>query len=68
METAQKLASNVFKDTKSTALTLGVSTVILTHVGILVLPESGDKNMMTNHAIINLVAAGVIVWGSGFLE
>jgi len=68
METVQKIAGNAFKDTKSTALTLGVSTVVLTHVGILVLPESGDKSMMTNHAIINLVAAGAIVWGSGLLE
>ena len=67
MEAVQKIATNAFKDTKSTALTLGVSTVILTHVGILVLPESDDKSMMTNHAIINLVASGAIVWGSGLL-
>ena len=54
----------LFKDTRATAFTLGVSTVILTHIAIIALPEPLDKASKAGHAYVNLAAAGAIVWGS----
>ena len=56
----------LFKDTRATAFTLGVSTVILTHIAIMTLPEPLDKASKAGHAYVNLAAAGVIIWGSRF--
>ena len=54
----------LFKDTRATSFTLGVSTVILTHIAIIALPEPLDKASKAGHAYVNLAAAGAIVWGS----
>jgi len=61
--------SNAFKDTRTSAITLGVGTVVLTHVVMLVVPSSGppDPSARTNHALINLAGAGAIIWGSRLL-
>ncbi len=59
--------TKAFKDTKTTALTLGVSTVIITHIAIFTLPDPLDKGAKSSHAAINLAAAGAIIWGAGIL-
>jgi hypothetical protein len=59
--------TRAFKDTKTTALTLGVSTVVITHIAIFTLPDPLDKAAKASHAAINLAAAGAIIWGTGML-
>jgi hypothetical protein len=56
--------SRAFKDTRSTALTLGVGTVIATHTLMFVLPDDWQEGAQKTHAITNLAAAGAIVWGT----
>lgn len=58
-----------FKDTRTTALTLGVSTVILTHTAMVLdlLPEPWSEATKKNHAYLNLAAAASIVWGSRWM-
>ena len=58
---------NAFKDTRSSALTLGVGTVVATHSMMLLLPPDWQETQMKNHAMINLVAAAAIVWGARIL-
>ena len=57
-------ANALFSDARSMALTMGVSTVILTHVALISLPAPLEKASKSGHAVLNLVAAGAIVWGS----
>jgi hypothetical protein len=58
-----------YKDTHTTALTLGVTTVVLTHTAMVLdlLPEPWSEATKKNHAYLNLAAAGAIVWGSRWL-
>ncbi len=57
--------SRAFADMRATALTLGTTTVLLTHAYMLLAPsEDMTEKMMVNHAILNLVAGGAVVWGS----
>ena len=57
----------LFKDTRATALTLGVATVVLTHIAIITLPAPLDAAAKNSHASINLAAAAAVVYGSGML-
>lgn len=61
--------SRAFRDTRATALTLGVSTVLVTHSAMVVglLPGSWSETQKANHASINLAAAAAILYGSGVL-
>lgn len=62
MDTLRKM----FKDTRTTALTLGVGTVVVTHVAMLMdlIPDAWSNEMKKNHAVLNLVASGAIVYGT----
>ena len=61
--------NKAFRDTKTTALTLGITTVVATHVLIVMMPtDSAGKSPPMSHAVLNLVAAGAIVYGSRLLE
>jgi hypothetical protein len=55
-----------FRDTRSAALTLGVGTVVATHVAMLIdwIPADWSESMKKNHASLNLVAAGAIAYGA----
>jgi hypothetical protein len=64
----ESVTTTLFKDVKVTAFTLGVSTVILTHIAIITLPDPLDKASKAGHAYINLAAAGAIVWGSRIFD
>jgi len=55
---------DLFRDTKSTALTIGVATVVITHSLYAVLPGPVDAVQKQYHSYINLAAAGAIMWGS----
>lgn len=60
-----RVAAMAFKDSRTAAFTVGVSTVIATHTIMLVLPgDEGRSGGMSNHAILNLAAAAAIVYGS----
>lgn len=61
------ILTKLFKDTRTTALTLGVSTVVITHIAIFTLPDPLDKAAKASHATINLAAAAAIIWGAGML-
>lgn len=56
--------ANAFRDTRSTALSLGVGTVIATHTVMFLLPDEWQEGARKSHAITNLAAAGAIVWGA----
>ena len=61
--------NKAFRDTKTTALTLGITTVVATHVLLVMMPaDSAGKSPPMSHAVLNLVAAGAIVYGSRLLE
>ena len=62
-----KVAKAAFRDTRTAAFTLGVGTVAATHAIMLVDTSSKPSSSRMNHALINLVAAGAIVWGSRML-
>ena len=64
---AETSAANAFKDTRSSALTLGVGTVVATHSMMLLLPPDWQEAQMRNHATVNLIAAAAIVWGARIL-
>jgi hypothetical protein len=58
-------AANAFRDNRSTALTLGVGTVVVTHTAMFLMPsDDTDKGAKQTHAITNLAAAAAIIWGS----
>lgn len=59
------LLSRAFGDSRKTAFTLGLSTVVLTHTAMIMnlLPPDFHETQMRNHAALNLVAAGAIVYG-----
>lgn len=58
------ILSRAFADSRSTALTLGATTVLVTHsYMLLVLPDEMQQKMIANHAILNLIAGGAVVWG-----
>jgi hypothetical protein len=61
-----QFAANAFRDTKSTALTLGVGTVIATHTVMILLPPP-DTSGSFNHSVLNLAAGAAILYGSGLL-
>ena len=51
-----------FRDTRSIAFTLGVSTVVLTHGYMVIFPgQPAGKS----HSYLNLVASGAILYGAG---
>jgi hypothetical protein len=58
-----------FKDPRTSALTLGVSTVLITHSAIVLdfLPGTWNDSVKKNHAYLNLAAAGAIAYGSRWL-
>ncbi len=59
----------LYRDTYSSALTLGVGTVLVTHTVMVMnlLPGSWGETQKANHAFINLAAAGAIIYGSRLL-
>ena len=63
-----RLIANAFRDTRSTALTLGVGTVIATHTLMFILPDEWQDGAKKSHALTNLLASGAIVWGARMLE
>jgi len=58
-----------FKDTRTSALTLGVATVVVTHSAIVLdfLPGTWNDSVKKNHAYLNLAAVGAVVYGSRWL-
>jgi hypothetical protein len=54
--------SKAFRDTRAMAFTLGVGTVVMTHVHMLVFPGEPTPK---SHALLNLVASGSILYGAG---
>ena len=60
----------LYRDTYSSALTLGVGTVLLTHSAMVMnmLPGSWSESQKQNHAYINLAAVGAIIYGSRMLN
>lgn len=58
-----------FRDTRTSALTLGVSTVLATHSAMVMglLPGTWSESQKANHATINLAAAAAILYGSRVL-
>ena len=58
-----------FRDSHSTALTLGVGTVLITHSAMVtgMLPGSWGESQKANHASINLAAAAAILYGARIL-
>jgi len=58
-----------FGDTHAAALTLGASTVVLTHTYMLLAPEEdmADAHMIRNHALLNLAAGAAVVYGARLL-
>ena len=61
--------SRAFRDTRTTALTLGVGTVVVTHSAMVmgILPGAWSETQKANHASINLAAAAAILYGTGML-
>ena len=55
-----------FRDTHSTALTLGVTTIVITHSAMItgMMPGSWSEVQKANHASINLAAAAAILYGA----
>jgi len=64
------ILNKAFRDTKTTALTLGITTVVATHVMMVMMPADNTtgRSPPMSHAVLNLVAAGAIVYGSRLLE
>jgi hypothetical protein len=56
-----------FADSRTTALTVGLGTVIVSHTAMVVnlLPGAWNEYQKQNHAAINLASAGLILYGSG---
>ncbi len=61
--------TRAFRDTRTSAMTLGLGTVIVTHSAMVMgyLPGSWGEAAKTNHAAINLAAAAAIAYGSGLM-
>ena len=68
MDKVNYLITNAFRDTRSTALTLGVGTVIATHTLMFILPDEWQDGAKKSHALTNLLASGAIVWGARMLD
>ena len=68
MDKVNYLIANAFRDTRSTALTLGVGTVIATHTIMFILPQEWQDGATKSHAVTNLLASGAIVWGARMLD
>ena len=58
--------TRAFRDTRTSAMTLGLTTVIVTHSAMVTgfLPGSCNEAAKTNHAALNLAAAAAIAYGS----
>jgi hypothetical protein len=58
-----------FADTRTSALSVGLATVVISHTSIILdlAPKSWNSYQQKNHAQINLVAAGLILYGSGLV-
>ena len=61
--------TRAFRDTRTSAMTLGLSTVIVTHSAMVMgyLPGTWGETAKANHAAINLAAAAAIAYGSGIM-
>lgn len=61
--------SRAFRDTRTTAITLGVGTVVITHSAMVLgyLPGTWSESQKANHATINLAAAAAILYGTGLV-
>ena len=59
--------NRAFRDTRTTAFTLGVGTVVVTHSAMVMglLPGSWNETQKANHAAINLASAAAILYGTG---
>jgi len=64
MEAINNFVARAFRDTRSTALTLGVGTVVGTHTLMFLLPADWQDGTKKSHAATNLLAAGAIMWGA----
>lgn len=51
-------------DYRNTALMVGVGTVVVTHGAMMLTPDMWQQTQKDYHAILNLAAAGAIVWGA----
>ncbi len=58
-----------FADTRTSALTVGLGTVIVSHTAIVMdlLPGAWNEYQKQNHAALNLMSAGLILYGSGVI-
>jgi hypothetical protein len=58
-----------FADSRTTALSVGLGTVIVSHSAIIVnlLPGAWNEYQKQNHAALNLMSAGLILYGSGVI-
>ena len=64
MDAFNNFVANAFKDTRSTALTVGVGTVVGTHTLMFLLPADWQEGTKKSHAATNLLAAAAVVWGA----
>ena len=64
MEAINNFVAKAFRDTRSTALTEGVATVVGTHTMMFLLPADWQEGNKKSHAVTNLLAAGAILWGA----
>jgi hypothetical protein len=64
MEAINNFVAKAFRDTRTTALTLGVTTVVGTHTMMFLLPADWQDGSKKSHAVTNLLAAGAILWGA----
>ena len=57
--------TSVFRDTRTSALTLGVGVVVITHSAMVLdlLPGDWHETQKKSHAYLNLAAAGSILYG-----
>lgn len=64
-----EFVNRAFADTRTSCLSVGLATVIISHTSIILdlAPKDWSAYQQKNHAQINLVAAGLILYGSGLV-
>ena len=68
MDYAKALWTNAFRDTRSTATTVGVLTIVASSGLDFVIPESWEmKASDKSYAIANLLGVAAVVWGTRLL-
>ena len=61
--------NRAFSSPRSSALTLGLGVVVLTHSAMVIeaLPKEWSETQKKNHAYMNLLSAGLIAYGAGLV-